>query len=72
MPTSAAIPSCSRVPPDRTRVSSGRRCATASAAASQSAVASCSPKLPPYAAKSQAAATGPDGSTQTDTEGRAV
>jgi hypothetical protein len=67
MPTSADIPSCRRVPPERTSVSSGRRSATAVRAAATSAVASSSPKLPPNTEKSQAAQTGPVGSRQTVT-----
>ena len=72
MPTSAAIPSCSRVPPERTSVSSGRRSSTASAAAATSAVASSSPKLPPYAEKSHVAATGPLASRHTETDCRGM
>ncbi len=61
------MPSCSRVPPERTRVSSAARRAVASCAPTASAVASSSPKLPPKRVKSQQSATGPDGRRHTVT-----
>ncbi len=62
MPTSAAIPSCSRVPPERTTVSSGSLRARAWATASTRALASASPNDPPYTEKSHTAATAPSSS----------
>src|SRR3954464_5739787 len=45
------MPSCNRVPPLRSTVTSGVRLSAASAQASANVWASCSPKLPPWTAK---------------------